>query len=235
VQAVVLAAGMGTRLRDASPVKPLTPVGGRPLLLRVIDRLAAAGIDEVVIVLGYEAALIEAALATGTACRVTRCFNPDWQAPNGVSLRVAAQHIRGEALLCMADHLVVPALYTAMIDHKLGGAALALGVDRRLGHAWVDEDDVTRVATRGRGPVRAITAIGKNISVYDAYDTGVFKITPALFDALGDVPAPGLSDGVRALAGQGRAVAVDVSRHDWIDIDDPRALALAEGWIAEGV
>jgi choline kinase len=132
----------------------------------------------------------------------------------------------------MADHLVAPALYGAMIAQPLGAAALALGVDRRLGHPWVDEDDVTRVATRGTGRVRAITAIGKNIPVYDAYDTGVFKITPALFDALGDVPAPGLSDGVRALAGQGRAIAVDCSMHDWIDIDDPRALALAERWIA---
>ena len=135
----------------------------------------------------------------------TRAFNPDWHKPNGVSLLAAAPLVTSEALLCMADHLVEPSLYRAMIAHQLGTDALALGVDRRLGHPWVDEDDVTRVATRGAGANRRIVEIGKNIPLYDAYDTGVFKITPALFDELRPAPLPSLSDGVRALARKGRA------------------------------
>lgn len=232
MQAIILAAGMGTRLRDASAVKPLTLLDGKPLLRHVISRLAAAGIDEVIVVLGYEADTIGAVLDAETACRITRAFNPEWQRPNGVSLLAAAPLVTGEALLCMADHLVEPALYRQMIAHKLGADALALGVDRRLGHPWVDEDDVTRVATRGQGPHRRITEIGKNIPLYDAYDTGVFKITPALFEALRPAAEPSLSDGVRALARQQRAVAVDCTAHDWLDIDDPRALALATAWLA---
>ena len=227
MQAIILAAGMGTRLRGASAVKPLTLLDGKPLLLRVIGRLAASGIDEVVVVLGYEADAIGAALDTETSCRITRAFNPDWHKPNGVSLLAAAPLVTGEALLCMADHLVEPSLYRAMIAYQLGTDALALGVDRRLGHPWVDEDDVTRVATRGTGANRRIVEIGKNIPLYDAYDTGVFKITPVLFDELRPAPLPSLSDGVRALARKGRAVAVDCTAHDWLDIDDPRALALA--------
>jgi choline kinase len=234
MQAVILAAGMGTRLRGASAVKPLTLLGGRPLLLRVIDRLAQSGIDEVIVVLGYEAAAIEAALAQSDACTITRVFNPNWQAPNGVSLLAAAPKMRAQALLCMADHLVEPSLYREMIDHPMGANSLALGVDRRLGHPWVDEDDVTRVSTHGTGPVRRIVRIGKNIPLYDAYDTGVFKITPALFDVLAPCANPSLSDGVTALAAQGKAQAVDCTAHDWLDIDDPRALALATAWLAGG-
>jgi hypothetical protein len=60
----------------------------------------------------------------------------------------------------------------------------------------------------------------------------VFLITPELTNARATLPAPGLSDGVRLLAAIGRAAVVDVSAHDWIDIDDPRALALAEAWVA---
>jgi choline kinase len=86
---------------------------------------------------------------------------------------------------------------------------------------------VTRVSTRGG----RITAIGKQICTYDAHDCGVFLITPELTAALAQLPSPGLSDGVRALAAKGRALTVDVSAHDWIDIDDPRALAMAEAWV----
>lgn len=223
VQAVILAAGAGTRLRSASPVKPLTPLGGRPLLLHLLDRLALAGISEAVIVVGYEGDAVRAALAGPQPCRVTIVRNPDWTAPNGVSLRAAAPHLADRALLVMADHLVAPALYARVAACDLGQAALALGIDRRLGSGWVDEADVTRVATR-RG---RITAIGKNLAVYDAYDTGVFQITPALIDALAGA-TPSLSDGVRALALAGRALTVDCSGDPWLDIDDPRALALAE-------
>ena len=228
MQAVVLAAGQGTRLRGASPIKPLTPVAGRPLILHTLDRLRVGGATSAVIVLGYEGAAIRSVLDAADTLPLTPVDNPDWAAPNGVSVAAAAPHLEARSLLCMADHLVAPSLYAAMIAHDLDDDALALGIDRRLGHPWVDEDDVTRVATRaGR-----IVGIGKHIPVYDAYDCGVFIITPALTDRLATLPAPGLSDGVRVLAGQARAATVDISAHDWLDIDDPRALALAEGWLA---
>lgn len=228
MQAVILAAGQGTRLRAASPVKPLTPVAGRPLILHTLDRMRAGGANSAVVVLGYEAAAIRAVLDAADTLPLTLVDNPDWAAPNGVSLAAAAPHLERRALLCMADHLVAPSLYAAMIAHDVGGDALALGIDRRLGHPWIDEDDVTRVATRqGR-----IVGIGKHIPVYDAYDCGVFVVTPALTDALAALDNPGLSDGVRALARQDRAATVDISTHDWLDIDDPRALALAEAWLA---
>ena len=228
MQAVVLAAGQGTRLRAAAPVKPLTPVAGRPLILHTLDRLRDGGATSAVIVLGYRGDEIRAVLEAADTLPLTLVDNTNWAAPNGVSLSVAAPHLAARSLLCMADHLVAPGLYAALIAHQLGDDALALGIDRRLGHTWVDEDDVTRVATRGD----RIVAIGKQLPVYDAYDAGVFVITPALTEVLAGLSAPGLSDGVRALAAQGRAGTVDISTHDWLDIDDPRALALAEAWVA---
>ena len=226
MQAVILAAGQGTRLRAASPVKPLTLVAGRPLILHTLDRLRAGGATSAVVVLGYEGAQVRSVLDAADTVPLTLVDNPDWAEPNGVSLLAATPHLEACALLCMADHLVAPPLYAAMIAHEIGSDALALGIDRRLGHPWVDEDDVTRVATRGD----RIVGIGKHLPVYDAYDSGVFLVTPALMEALAAIPNAGLSDGVRALAAQGRAGTVDVSAHDWLDIDDPRALALAELW-----
>ena len=226
MQAVILAAGQGTRLREASPIKPLTPVDGRPLILHILDRLRAGGATSAVVVIGYEGDAIRRTLEAADTLPLTLVDNPRWDAPNGVSVLAAAPHLQPRALLCMADHLVQRGLYRAMVAHDLGDDALALGIDRRLGHPWIDEDDVTRVSTRGD----RIVAIGKHLPVYDAYDSGVFVITPALTDALAKLPDPGLSDGVRALAAARRAGTVDISDHDWLDIDDPRALVLAELW-----
>jgi choline kinase len=225
MQAIILAAGMGTRLRSVSPSKPLTLVAGRTLLDRILDNLRAAGVTRPLVITGYRGDEVGAA---ATAAGAEVLHNPDWHQPNGVSVLAAAPRLEAAALLLMADHLASPGVYRTVAAAGRADAGLVLGIDRRMGHPWADEADVTRVATRnGR-----IVAIGKQLCSYDAHDCGVFLITPELVDALAPLPAPGLSDGVRALAARGRAATVDVSAHDWIDIDDPRALALAERWVS---
>ena len=227
MQAIILAAGMGTRLRSVSPSKPLTLVAGTPLLVRIIANLRAAGVTRPLVVTGYRGDEV-AAVATAAGAETLR--NPDWDRPNGVSVLAAASKLEPQALLLMADHLASPGVYRTVAAGGHADSGLVLGIDRRMGHPWADEADVTRVATRaGR-----IVAIGKQLNTYDAHDCGVFLITPELTEALAELPAPGLSDGVRVLAARGRAATVDISAHDWIDIDDPRALALAEDWVAAG-
>lgn len=226
MQAIILAAGMGTRLRSVSPSKPLTMVAGRPLIVRILDNLAAAGVTRPLVITGYRGD--EVAAIVGAAGAET-LHNPDWDQPNGVSVLAAAGRLETQSLLLMADHLANPGVYRTVASAGTPDAGLVLGIDRRLGHPWADESDVTRVSTRnGR-----ITAIGKQICTYDAHDCGVFLITAELIAALTPLPTPGVSDGVRALAAKGRALTVDVSAHDWIDIDDPRALAMAEAWVGE--
>jgi MurNAc alpha-1-phosphate uridylyltransferase len=63
--AMVLAAGLGTRLRPVTDYlpKPLIEVGGRPLIDHAIDRLASAGVERVVVNLHYKADLIASRLA----------------------------------------------------------------------------------------------------------------------------------------------------------------------------
>lgn len=226
MQAIILAAGQGTRLRSVSPSKPLTMVAGRALLHRILDNLAQAGIDRPIVITGYRGDEVAAAAEAWGPVEVIH--NSDWAQPNGVSVLAAAERLNEPSLLIMADHLASPALYRAIAAEQLGDDALVLGIDRRMGHPWVDEADVTRVATRGG----RITAIGKGLASYDAHDCGVFKISVPLADSLARMTSPGLSDGVRVLAAEGRARVLDISAHDWIDIDDPRALAAAERWLA---
>src|SRR5262249_36903529 len=63
--AMVLAAGLGTRLRPvtASIPKPLVEINGRSLIDHAIDRLALAGVERVVVNIHYKAAMMTAHLA----------------------------------------------------------------------------------------------------------------------------------------------------------------------------
>lgn len=227
--AVILAAGMGSRLRGVTPFKPLGPVAGLALIDRALDGLAEAGIERAVVVLGYGAEAIVTHLAERPSPIPVATVLTDPARPNGVSTLAARPWLGGgEALLVMCDHLVDPALY-ARVARAGAGAGLRLGVDRRLGHPWVDPLDVTCVATRGE----AIVAIGKGLHPHDCYDTGVFAIGPRLFAALSTLRDPSLTEGVRVLIAAGSARTIDCSDLDWIDVDDGPALAHAEAWIAE--
>lgn len=226
--AILLAAGEGSRLRSAAPSKPLCHVGGRPLIEHAIAGLAEAGLIRVVVVLGYEADRIEAHLAARHwPIAVETVRTSDHRLPNGVSVLAAEAALAGEdAVLAMCDHLVDPALYARVAQAGTGGGA-RLAIDRRITSDLVDLDDVTCVRTEGE----AIAAIGKHLADYDAFDTGVFAIGPALFAALNSLPAPSLTEGMRVLAAHGTALTIDCSDLDWIDVDDPAALDKAEVWL----
>ena len=225
--AVLLAAGAGTRLRDAAESKPLCEVAGKPLIDHAIERLARAGISRVIVTTGYRAEAIEAHLAGRDWPVVVQTARTiDWRQPNGVSALAAAPLLDGrDTLLAMCDHLVEPALY-ARLAAAGAGAGLRLGIDRRLGHPWVDPLDVTFVATDGD----RITAIGKEMTPHDCYDTGVFAVGSAFFEALSQLAAPSITEAVRSLIDRNTALTVDCSDLDWIDVDDPKALQAANEW-----
>jgi 1L-myo-inositol 1-phosphate cytidylyltransferase len=228
--AVILAAGAGTRLRSAAESKPLCIVAGKTLLDHALERLAEAGIVRAIVVTGYRTEAVEAHIAARDwPLSVETVRTADWQQPNGVSALAAAAALAGApTLLAMCDHLVEPALYARMAAAGAGNG-LRLGVDRRLGHPWVDPDDVTFVATDGA----RILAIGKGLETHDAYDTGVFAVGPPFFDALAQLEAPSITEAVRALIANDAAEAVECSDLNWIDVDDPKALAAAEIWASQ--
>ncbi len=195
---------MGSRLREIAPCKPLAPVWGKPLIESVIDSAVEAGISEFVVVTGYEAAPLEAFLrrhAVRAGLRLEIVRNPEWTRANGLSV-VAAEALVGERfVLLMADHLFEPALLSDLVENA-AGEGVTLAVDRRLGNPLVDLADVTRVET----DADRITAIGKGLEPYDAFDTGVFVASHALIAAIrADVAAGGdgsISAGMRTLAAE---------------------------------
>jgi 1L-myo-inositol 1-phosphate cytidylyltransferase len=231
---LIIAAGHGSRLRDISPSKPLTLVAGVPLIEHVARAAAAGGATGFTMVTGHEAARLEAFLAD-LAERLGLPIAPvriaDWDRPNGHSVLAGAAAIAGDYLLTMADHLFDPAIVRLLLGAP--AAALTLAVDRDLANPLLDMDDATKVALDVDGAIRRI---GKSLDRFDAIDTGLFRATPALAEAIRAAVAEGaagsLSDGVQRLADRGRAMTVEIKGARWLDVDDAAALAKAEAMVA---
>ncbi|MCU0694218.1 MAG: NTP transferase domain-containing protein, partial [Polyangiaceae bacterium] len=93
-RAIILAAGMGSRLvADESFPKPVKPVAGVPLLVRVLRILQSEGIREAVIVTGYRGEQIKRMLLTEPTLVLRMHFvhNDEYERKNGVSLLKAAR------------------------------------------------------------------------------------------------------------------------------------------------
>ena len=88
LQAIILAAGKGTRMKSDLP-KVCHPVGGRAMVCAVVDACLAAGCSRVVVVVGYKQELVREALA-----------------PYGDRVEFAVQEEQlgtGHAVVCAAD------------------------------------------------------------------------------------------------------------------------------------
>ena len=228
MQCLILAAGHGSRLRGVSESKPLTPVGGAPLIAHVIGAAMAVGATDFTIVTGHRAEQVEsflAGLAEELGIGIGFARLDDWDKPNGHSVLAGAARIAGDYLLLMSDHLFDPEVARRAMA---GEGALTLAVDRDWRRESLDLDDATKVALDGD----RITSIGKELATFDAVDTGVFHATPKLAEAIAAAVAEGkpgsLSDGVQRLADAGAARIADATGLMWLDVDDPAALAKAE-------
>ena len=232
MDALIIAAGYGSRISALSPSKPLTPVCGVPIIELSIRQAVLAGVTRVVVVTGHEADRLELFLAD-LSQRIGVAIVPmrltDWSQPNGHSVIAGATRCDGDYLLMMADHLFDVEILERLITEAPRDCALTLAVDRRLDNPLVDPEDATWVDTDSRGMIRAI---GKTITGYDAVDCGAFlcspELAPAIRAAIADGKAGSLSDGVQVLAAYDRAATLDIEDAWWIDIDDPHFHALAE-------
>lgn len=233
--AVILAAGKGTRLRTSEHdlPKPLYAVAGKPLIKHVIASLAEAGITRVIVVTGFMAEHVAAAVTGDMASDVAIevAYNAEFEKANGVSVIVGGRSAAGPFVLSMADHIYDPAVAKLVASQDLALADLYLATDPRV-DTILDIDDATKVRTDdGR-----IVDIGKAIPIYDRIDCGVFCVTPRLVDVLRDVRVQrgdcSLTDGVRELATGGRARVADIGDRFWQDVDTHEDRAHAERSLA---
>ena len=222
-------AGTGSRLRGSAETiaKPLIPIAGRPLISYAIDSFAQAGVTTLHAVVGPNGDELAAAVAPLLPSHIQfrPIANPSWQKQNGVSLLTAAGKVRAPFFLAMGDHL----FESSILDQLIALAdlnRLNLAIDRKI-ESIFDLDDAMKVRTEDN----VIVVIGKELETYNAIDTGIFLCPESVFDYLRRALKNddcSLAEGVRLMAEDGQAHAIDIGDAWWQDVDTPEMLARAE-------
>ena len=222
-------AGTGSRLRGSADTiaKPLIPIAGRPLISYAIDSFDKVGVKILHAVVGPNGDELAAAVAPllPSHMQFQPISNPNWQKQNGVSLLTAAGKVTPPFFLAMGDHLFESAILDGLVE-RADLSRLNLAIDKKIASIF-DLDDAMKVQTQGN----LITAIGKKLKSYNAIDTGIFLCPEIIFDYLRRALKNddcSLADGVRLMAEDGNALAIDIGEAWWQGVDTPEMLARAE-------
>jgi len=241
MKCLILAAGKGSRLKRVGEPKPLVKLLGLTLIERVILTLKRCGIEEFYVVIGYKGDEVKRFLDTlskKNKIKINFIFNNEWDKENGISVLKAKDVLNNDKfLLCMCDHIFNDSLLRKVLNSNINDTQIALCVDFRIENSFIpNPHEATKVLVEdGR-----IKDIGKNLTFYNAYDTGVFICTPVIFNAIEESVAKNkdatLSGAVKILADKGKVLAIDAGDEAfWMDIDDYNAYKKAEVFLIESL
>ncbi len=197
MQAVILAAGMGSRLNamTGGGSKALVDIGGRPLLLHTLEALADHGIGPVLVIVGHEAQALQAVIGD----RAEVILNDRFAETNSLySLWLARDWIKGPFVLLNCDLFFDPRILDELLEQP--GNVLAYDSTSSRGR------EQTKVAVKQR----RIVDIGKDLPANSARgeSLGLLK-----FDA----------DGARTMLATASQLVVDGQLNAWV-IEATRAV-----------
>jgi glucose-1-phosphate thymidylyltransferase len=226
MKGLILAGGAGTRLRPIThtSAKQLVPVANKPILFYGIEAMAAAGIDEIGIIVGDTRAEVMDAVGDGAAWGVRVTYLPQ-DAPRGLAHCVLiARDFLGDDdfVMYLGDNLLEQDL-TSFVDEfekarandsaKPSAQILLKQVPdpHRFGIAELDGDGhVVRLVEKPADPPSDLALVG--VYLFDAaIHTAVRSIQPS---ARGELE---ITDAIQWLIDQGQRVRMELLTGWWID------------------
>jgi CDP-L-myo-inositol myo-inositolphosphotransferase len=219
--AVVLAAGRSERLAvvTGGGSKALVRLGGLSLVERAVRTVLSAGIERVVVVVGYQAGPVATVVNRIAPDRVRAVFAERWELGNGASLTAAEPHAAEEHgfLLITTDHV----FSEGALEPLLAAGHPAVLVDHAPDpSAWAEG---TRVSLHEERAVAFSKELGD-----PSIDCGAFLLPPSVFDAQRKTQATGdasLAGTVTELARVHPLEAVPLPPSAWWqDVDTPEDL-----------
>jgi len=244
MEAMILAAGAGTRLRPLTDTIPkaLVQVGDRALLGLVMHRLLELGVDRVIINTHYHEDQIVEFLDTEVPAEVDIAISPEPDGPydTGGGLFAAAHLIRDDRpfLLHNVDVLSQIPLAALLAAHseakpRWDGKLIAtLAVQTRNANRQLLFDDMGIMGWENKDSDRAARGLHQvrdPVGELRRYSfTGIHVVDPKIFSLSDRDGTFSIITLYLELAAQGYVVAPsDVSEYEWIDVGTPERLAEA--------
>jgi glucose-1-phosphate thymidylyltransferase len=217
MKAVILAAGEGRRLEPLTETrpKPMLPVANRPLLEHVVESVVAAGVKEVVLVVGYERERIQSHFGDGDDWGIDIEYAvQEKQLGTGHAVLQAERLIDDTFVVLNGDRIIDPSIVERATGDADGNETL-LAVTRTddpsgLGIVETDGDHVT--AIKEKPPQHEITS--------EVVNAGVYRFDPEVFEAIRSTDTPGeltITATLNRLAASGD-VRVLRYRGAWLDV-----------------
>ena len=233
MKAIILSAGQGKRLLPLTERVPkcMLPVAGRPLISRQIDGLLKRGVDDITVVVGFGAEVVETGIAQRYASpRIRTLYNPFYTiTDNLVSCWVARGEMQDEFLILNGDTLYADEVLQTLLaapEHPI-----TLAVSRKDSY---DDDDMKVIRDGDR-----LLQVGKKLSRDQVNAESIGMMTfrgegPRLFrdamDAALRTPAA-LSQWylslIDALANAGVVFTQEIPADGWAEVDSPADLERA--------
>jgi len=179
VQAVILAAGMGTRLR---PIGHQGPKGALVLHERAIvedsvHRLLKAGIERITIVTGYQPEFYDA-LAESMPDSINSVHNPEYADSGSMySLYLAREKVKGDFLLLESDLIYEQRALSTLLEHPSDNLLLLSGKTGAGDEVYVTTNQENRLLAMSKQRDHLTTGIAGEL-------VGISKVSTALLEAM---------------------------------------------------
>ena len=236
-KAIILAAGVGSRLRPYTDQLPkgMVEVNDKPILEYQFEALKQAGIDEIVVVCGYLKDKI-----ISTSVRLDKIENERWKETNMVaSLYCAKEWLTDDVIISYADIIYQPPVLEQLLASE---AAITVSADKEYLRYWqlrLDDplEDVESFSVNKAG---CITSIGQKVESLDQVEAqyiGLMRFKGAGLDTLNDYldrvsgtsgfDMMYMTDLLMIMIEGGVCMAPSYHQNDWLEIDsvDDRMLA----------
>lgn len=236
MKAIILAAGVGSRLGNSHPsVKCLLEFGGNTLLENHVKNLNEAGISEIHICIGHMSYEIRRFIQSINASNIVFHYNPLFRLGSLVSLWTTRSVLTSgsEIILMDADVLYHPTILKRLVKSPFADCFL---IDKN----FIDGDEPVKICIKNR----KIVEFRKKLAEETSYDeigesVGFFKFSTGLCRKLETIISEMLRDGQHHLpheealreliAIEGYNIGVeDITNLPWIEIDYPEDVTRAK-------
>ena len=228
--AVILAGGSGKRMKKFDTIKPLVMIAGKPLILRVIERLQEAGVEKIYIVVGSGEQMIKRTLLGYTEVKANIVYVAQKQGAQSMlnSLQSLEKSLKESFFVTVCDHIF------AKNPFKLfGEQARGKGVISVLASASGEYNNNSGAQVRVKLAGGRIADAGRSIKDYNAYEAGVYHFGKGAYAQFNTmlVRHPEISSVEQALAIYGKhrlLMPVVMPAIEWFDVNTPAIALRAE-------